>query len=248
MRELMTDRPDNTESPFTVNPGHLQFETTLYGYARSYPDIASDVSDSGEFGTTNIRLGLTNSSEVNAIWQPYGSVQTHAPDPANSTRQSGVGGLEIRGKFNLWGNDTFETPGATAFGLLPYVSLPTDRGNGVSPDAVEGGLILPYAIKLAEKFDLSLNTGIAAVHNDNTSGYRPEYLASASLGQDWTEKLSSYYEFFGEFNTPRGNALTLATGVTYQVTRNLQFDTGINFGVTNAADRFNPFVGVSARY
>jgi hypothetical protein len=76
MRELMTDRPDNTESPFTVNPGHLQFETTLYGYARSYPDIASDVSDSGEFGTTNIRLGLTNSSEVNAIWQPYGSVQT----------------------------------------------------------------------------------------------------------------------------------------------------------------------------
>jgi hypothetical protein len=40
----------------------------------------------------------------------------------------------------------------------------------------------------------------------------------------------------------------LATGVTYQVGKNLQFDTGINFGVTKAADRFNPFVGVSSRF
>ncbi len=182
MRELMTDRPDNTESPFTVDPGHLQFETTLFGYARSYPDADGSVTDSEEFGTTNIRLGLTNSSEVNAIWQPYGAVQTHAPDPANSMRQSGTGGLEIRAKINLWGNDTFETPGATALGLLPYVSLPTARGDGVSPDAVEGGFILPYAIKLAKNFDLSLNAGIAAVHNDDTAGYRPQYLASASLG------------------------------------------------------------------
>jgi Putative MetA-pathway of phenol degradation len=248
MRELMTDRPDNTESPFTVDPGHLQFETTLFGYARSYPDADGNVTDSEELGTTNVRLGLTNSSEVNAIWQPYGMVQTHAPDPANSMRQSGIGGLEIRAKINLWGNDTFETPGATALGLLPYISLPTARGNGVSPDAVEGGFILPYAIKLTEKFDLGLNAGIEAVHNDDTSGYRPEYLASASLGQDWTEKLSGYYEFFGQFNTPRGNAVILATGLTYQVTKNLQFDTGINFGVTNAADRFNPFVGVSSRF
>jgi len=248
LRELMTDRPDNTESPFTVDPGHLQFETTLFGYARSFPDAAGNVTDSEEFGTTNIRLGLTNSSEMNAIWQPYGAVQTHAPDPAASMRQSGIGGLEIRAKINLWGNDTFETPGATALGLLPYVSLPTARGNGVSPDAVEGGFILPYAIKLSEKFDLDLNAGIGAVHNDNTSGYRPEYLASASLGQDWTEKLSGYYEFFGQFNTPRGTALILATGLTYQVAKNLQFDTGINFGVTKAADRLNPFVGVSRRF
>ncbi len=248
LRELMTDRPDNTESPFTVDPGHLQFETTLFGYARSFPDADGSVTDSEEFGTTNIRLGLTNSSEVNAIWQPYGTVQTHAPDPANSMRQSGTGGLEIRAKINLWGNDTFETPGATALGLLPYVSLPTARGDGVSPDAVEGGFILPYAIKLAKNFDLSLNAGIAAVHNDDTTGYRPQYLASASLGQDWTEKLSSYYEVFGQFNTPQGNAVILASGITYQVTKNLQFDTGINFGVTKAADRFNPFIGVSTRF
>jgi hypothetical protein len=248
MREFMTDRPDNTESPFTIDPGHLQFETTLFGYARSYPDANDNVTDSEEFGTTNIRLGLTNSSEVNAIWQPYGAVQTHAPDPANSMRQSGTGGLEIRTKINLWGNDTFDTPGATALGLLPYVSLPTARGDGVSPDAVEGGFILPYAIKLTKNFDLGLNAGIAAVHNDVVAGYRPQYLASASLGQDWTEKLSTYYEFFEQFNTPQGNAVILATGITYQATKNLQFDTGINFGVTKAADRFNPFVGVSTRF
>jgi len=250
MRELMTDRPDNTESPFTVDAGHLQTETTLFGYARSSPSSDGSVTDSYEFGTTNVRVGLTNWSEFNLIWQPYGIVKTRATDPAGSMLQSGIGGLQLRTKINLWGNDTFEKPGATAFGLLPFISVPTDRGNGISTDAVEGGLILPYAIKLADKFDLGLNAGVEAIHNDDGTGYHAQYFASASLGHDWTEQLSSYYEIFAELGTrdPHGDVVLLATGLTYQVTKNFQLDAGINIGVTPAADRFNPFVGASYRY
>ena len=36
--------------------------------------------------------------------------------------------------------------------------------------------------------------------------------------------------------------------MTYTVTENLQLDAGVNFGVTSAADRVNPFVGVSTRF
>ena len=35
LREMTTDRPDLTESPFTVDAGHVQFETTIVGYSRS---------------------------------------------------------------------------------------------------------------------------------------------------------------------------------------------------------------------
>ena len=249
MRELMTDRPDNTESPFTVDAGHLQTETTLFGYARSGPSPDGSVTDSYELGTTNVRLGLTNWSEMNLIWQPYGVAKTHAPNPGGSMLQSGIGGLEVRTKINLWGNDTFDKPGATAFGVLPFVSLPTDRGNGISPDAVEGGLILPYAIKLTEKFDLGLNAGVVAIHNDSSAGYHPQYIASASLGYDWTERLSTYYEVYATLApASRLDVVLLATGLTYQVTKNFQLDSGINIGVTPAADRFNPFVGASFRF
>lgn len=249
MRELTTDRPDNTESPFTVDAGHVQTETTIFGYARSGPSPDGSATDSYEFATTNIRVGLTNWSEMNLIWQPYGVVQTHAPIPGGSMLQSGTGGVEIRTKINLWGNDTFEKPGATAFALLPFISLPTDRGNGVSPDAVEGGLILPYAIKLTEKFDLSLNAGVEAIHDDGGAGYHPQYIASASLGYDWTEQLSTYYEVYAELARDSGlDVVLLATGLTYQVTKNFQLDGGVNIGVTPAADRFNSFVGASFRY
>jgi hypothetical protein len=99
MRDLSTDRPDATESPFTVDAGHVQFETTMFGYTKSRPDSSGAVTRSYEFGTTNVRLGLTNNTEVNFIWQPYGVV--HTRDPVMSTRSSGIGGFTMRAKFNL---------------------------------------------------------------------------------------------------------------------------------------------------
>jgi hypothetical protein len=250
LRDLTTDRPDTTESPFTVDAGHVQVETNLFGYTRSARDTEGTFTDSYDFLVTNVRIGLTNNAEVNVIFQPYGIVKTRPLDPLTATRSSGIGGIDLRAKFNLWGNDTFEKPGATAFGLLPFITLPTDRNNGISPDGVEGGLILPFAVKLSDKFGLGLNAGVHVVRNDGTPGHHAEYLASASLSYEWREELSTYYEVAARFNTgnPLGDVAVLATGFTYKLGKNLQFDAGVRFGVTEAADRFAPFFGVSARY
>jgi hypothetical protein len=149
LRDMTTDRPDVTESPFTVDAGHVQFETTLFGFARSARDAAGAVSDSYELGTTNVRIGLTNDVEAGFVWQPYGIVRTHG-GPGEAVRQSGIGGLELRGKVNLWGNDTFDKTGS-ALALMPFVAFPTDRHNGISPEFAEGGLIVPFAVKLGRR-------------------------------------------------------------------------------------------------
>ena len=249
LRDMSTDRPDATESPFTVDAGRVQVETTLFGYARSHTDSAGVRTDSYEFGTTNIRLGVTHNTEVNVVWQPYGIVRTH--DPAGPVpRQSGIGGVDLRAKINFWGNDAFEKPGATALGLLPYVSLPTDRDNGVSPGHTEFGLLVPFAVVLTDRFGLGLNGGVAAVHDATGSGYHAEWIASASLAYSWTDALGTYYEIGGRFglDDPAGDIVFVATGVTYKLNGNLQLDAGINIGLTDAADRVNPFVGISARF
>jgi hypothetical protein len=250
LRDLTTDRPDTTESPFTVDAGRVQLETNLFGYTRSRPDVDGTVTDSYDFLITNVRIGLTYAAEVNVVFQPYGIVRTRPLDPLTATRSSGIGGVDIRAKLNLWGNDTFEQPGNTAFALLPFVTLPTDRNNGISPDGVEGGLILPFALKLSEKFGLGLNAGIHGVRNEDRPGHHAEYLASASLSYEWSEAISSYYEVAARFNTgnPLGDVAVLATGFTYKLSKNFQFDGGVRFGATRAADRVSPFVGVSARY
>lgn len=249
MREMTTDRPDTTESPFTVDAGHVQYESTLFGYTRSRPDENGAVSDTYEFANTNIRFGLTNNVEFNIVWQPYGVVRTRQ-DPTTTVRQSGGGGLDLRAKVNLWGNDTFDKAG-WALALLPYVSLPTDRHNGISPEYAESGLIVPVAFKLSEKLGLAVNTGARWTRSDASSSYHAEYLASASLSYEWTDKFGTYGEVAGVFNVddPRGSeVIVLGGGFTYAITKNLQFDAGINLGLTSASDRINPFVGLSQRF
>ena len=58
MREMSTDRPDKTESPYTVDAGHFQIETDL----PVTPGIAilERASDSWSFLNSNFKVGLCN--------------------------------------------------------------------------------------------------------------------------------------------------------------------------------------------
>jgi hypothetical protein len=88
LRDLTTDRPDTTESPFTVDAGRVQVETNIFGYTRSRPDIDGTVTDSYDFLVTNVRVGLTHNSEFNFVFQPYGIVRTRPLDPLTATRNA----------------------------------------------------------------------------------------------------------------------------------------------------------------
>lgn len=250
LRDMATDRPDTTESPFTVDAGHLQVETNLLGYTRSRPDIDRSITTSYSFASTNLRIGLSGNAEINLVWQPFGIQRIRQRNPVSVQRDSGIGGVDLRAKFNIWGNDTFDKQGS-AFAILPYVSLPTDRKNGISPAHVGGGLILPLALRLSETVSLGLNMAAHWVRSDVSSRYHTETAASASLAYAWTEKLGSYHEVAARFNVtdPRGGTVVvLGTGLTYALDRNLQIDAGVNIGLTRSADRVNPFVGISRRF
>jgi hypothetical protein len=203
-----------------------------------------------------VRIGLTNFAELNVVFAPHAVVKSHSPDPVlGVTRQSGSGGVDLRLKVNLWGNDSFERPGATALAILPFVTIPSSWENGISPPGVEGGLIVPFSVKLTDRWGLGVSGGFHVVRDEIPEpGVRPgthtEWFSSASFGYEWTEKLGTYYEVAGRFNTgdPRGDIGVLGTGITYKVTKNVQLDAGINFGITRAADRVNPFLGLSARF
>lgn len=250
LRDMTTDRPDTTESPFTIDAGRVQVESTVFGYARSARDADGARADSYEIGTTNVRIGITSFAEIDVVWQPYGIVRTRSPVPGRSTTNSGVGSIDLRAKVNLWGNDTFGDPGTSAFGLLPFITLPTDDDNGVGAPEFEAGLIVPFTVQIGDKAGLGLNAGFISADAEETSAYRTEYLASASLSYEWSDRLGTYYEVAAQFETddPHGDAVVLGTGLTYAIDGNTQLDAGINVGVSRAADRINPFVGISRRF
>lgn len=250
LRPLTTDRPDLTESPFTVNAGHFQIESTLFGYARARRDEDGVREEAFEFATTNVRVGLTRNSEVALVWQPYGLVRRRPKAPATPTQFDGIGSLQLRGKVNLFGNDRFENAGDTALAILPFVTIPTDDDNGISVSDVEGGVIVPFAVVLPRNFGLGLNAGVTAVRDEDDRGYHAEVFLSAALSYAWSDDFGTYYEIAATLNTdnPDGDELILATGFTYALGANAQLDGGINFGVTDGSDRYAPFIGITQRF
>ncbi|MEI9959941.1 MAG: hypothetical protein WDM76_02060 [Limisphaerales bacterium] len=62
--------------------------------------------------------------------------------------------------------------------------------------------------------------------------------------------MGGYLEFFSDISTERhaGWIGTIDAGFTFLVTQNVQLDCGCNFGVTPAADDFNPFAGLTWRF
>lgn len=248
MREMTTDRPDITEVPFTVDAGRVQVETTAFGYARSRPDADGAVTGGYELVGSNIRIGLTHDLEATIIVAPY--ARQRIVGPGVGSVASGSGAVVLRAKWNLWGNDTFGKSSSTAFAILPYVSLPTETHNGVSPEALDGGLQTFFAAELGGGFSFGMNTGVHSVKNLDAAGRHMETTASATLGYAWTENFSTYGEVAARtgLREGMGDVGLVGGGMAYWITKDVQLDCGVNFGVTPASPRYSPFVGLSARF
>jgi len=242
LRELSPDRPDQTESAYTVDAGHYQLEMDFANFV--YDRSEGTTSKAWDVGDFNFKAGLLNNVDLQLVYDNYLNVQT-TDSSGHSTALSGFGDFTTRVKINLWGDDG----GATAFALLPFVKFPTstdDLGN----NAIEGGVILPLAVRLPRDFDLSAETAVSFMKNDGNGGYHEEFIASASLDHPIVGKLSGYLEFFSQFSTERraGWIGTVDAGLEFLVTKNIQLDASGYFGVTPAAPDFNPFTGITVRF
>jgi len=242
MRDLSPDRPDETESAYTVDAGHYQLELDFVNF--TFDKSGGTTTKAWEVGDFNFKVGLLNNMDFQMVYDNYLNVETR-DSSGETTTQSGFGDFTTRLKINLWGDDG----GTTAFALLPYVKFPTATDN-LGKNAVEGGVILPLAVSLPHDFDLSMETAAGLFHDENDNRYHEEFIASASLDHPIVGKLSGFLEFFSNFSTERhtGWVGTVDTGLEYLVTKNIQLDCDCYFGVTPAAPDFNPFCGITVRF
>ncbi len=243
LRELSTDRPDKTESPYTVDAGRVQVELDLANYTRD--QVGRSRTETLALVPVNFKLGLTNSTDLQLLVDPY--VRQRTRDRATGARDtvSGFGDVTLRLKHNLWGNDG----GRTALALMPLAKLPTSS-NGIGNDAVEFGLIVPLAIGVSDRVGIGLMTEIDMLEEADGSGYAPTFINSATVSFGVTERLGIYTELFTERSTERGArwVVTGDVGLTYGLTDDLQLDGGVNLGLTEAADDLQLFVGISRRF
>ncbi|KAB2843352.1 MAG: transporter [Melioribacteraceae bacterium] len=208
--ELITDRPDQTESTALVPQGSLQVETGI---------VFSQTKVEGIFGDTNIneysifgtlfRYGLNNSFELRA---GGGYFKTDA-DPLFN--ESGFGDFIIGTKYLLPVKNI-------DMALLAHLNLPV--GNETySPEKVEPELILSAAKDLSENISLGINLG----GNWDSVIEEVSFFYTAALGFGLNEKLGTFVEVYGNLKEELHN---FDGGVTYLISPNVQMDAsaGIN--------------------
>jgi hypothetical protein len=243
MRELTPDRPDKTESPYTVDAGHFQLEMSLVEFTRNQSEGVR--TETWNVAPLNLKVGLCNSADLQLVFDNFLNVRTKDLTAGTSASQSGFGDVTMRLKMNLWGNDG----GKTSFAILPFIKFPTNTDH-LGNHSVEGGVIFPLAVKLPGGWDMGIETAPIFLRNVDDHGYHTEFIDSVTFGHDLFGKLGGYAEFFSIVSTERGSDWvgTVDIGLTYGLTENIQLDCGVNLGVTRTAYDVNAFTGITARF
>ncbi len=247
MRDLSTDRPDKTESAYTVDAGRFQIESDLLSYSSDHDtaDGADTQVDAWSVAAVNVKAGLLNWMDLQLVLDTYNHVTTDDRLTSQKVTQSGLGDLTTRLKMNVWGNDG----GKTALAVMPFVKIPTNQDD-LGNDDVEAGIIIPLAVELPAGWGMGLMTEFDFVRNRADDGYSTDFVNTITFSHDIVGNLGGYVELFtlisSESNTDWVGTFDL--GLTYGLTEDIQIDAGINIGITESAEDFNPFLGLSWRF
>ncbi len=228
-RELSADRPDTTESPITVEARRFQIESSIWSFGKDGSD------ETWAVGEMNLKTGLTRDADLQFVIRPWIHEQT-----ADGTAE-GFGDIEVRVKYNLWGNDG----GKTAAALMPYVSIPSQTA--VSSGEWEGGLIFPVSIELTDRLGLGFQAEAARAWDGDSGEYDWDLLHSAVLGISLTEDVGMFIEYVGVTGDGPYEA-TGNVGFTWAATENLQWDIAVGVGLNDAAEDFSLAQGVTFRF
>ncbi len=227
--ELVTDRPDATESSSIVQPGHVQVEL---GWL--YTENDDDDTEISEGPQTLVRIGLTEATELRLGWAGY--------IDEGSDGESGVGDGEVGVKVHLLDADG-QVP-ETA--VLIAVSIPTGDDEFTS-DEVDPGFRFAMAQDLSDNVSAGVNLGVewATDENDERDS---TFIYTAAVGFGLTEKLGAYLEVFGDIGiTADGDSHSVDGGFTYLLSDNVQLDALGGVGISNDADDWFAGGGVSFR-
>lgn len=226
--ELITDRPDQTESSAVVPDGYLQLElgssyTEESGESRAltYPELL-------------VRWGVAEKLELR-FGLPSWTTEREGP---NTTRSNDTGlgfKLALSEESGMW----------PEIALLAGASLPTGA-DGNSSERIDPSFRFAFSHTLSPKFGLAYNLGVAwetelESPTDRDTGSIFQY--TVALGTALTDRMGAFIELFGDapMSAPGGTAHSFDGGFTFLIRPNIQWDIFAGFGLNDEADDW--FIG-----
>jgi hypothetical protein len=224
--ELVTDRPDFTESSQVVGHRVVQIESGLT------LEKSDEMTRQVTAPQILVRVGVGPRFELRFAGD--GFISQSLKTPAGWARTSGGSDLEVGGKVKFLDADR----AGLDMAMIPFLSLPT-ASDGFSSNGYDPGFKLTAARDLPRGFGLSGNFNVA--HVTTELGRTWEREVSLSLGHALAGPFGAYWEGFGTL-IGGGCDCTVNTGVSIALGNNRQVDVEIGRGVSGQAQDW--FVGV----
>jgi len=245
--DIVTDRPDFTESTEAVPWGHFQLEAG-YTFTQDDEDGVHARTHSGP--ELLLRMGVVEDFELRFGWQGHEWTHTRTEQRNDVGRRvwvedwdQGASDFELGFKLKI----AEQSGWRPSLAVLGSLVVPTGSHNTSAGD-VEPLLGLLWGYDLSERLAVA---GQVLVATPTDAGDRfVQTSASISFAAALTGRLGSYVEYY--VITPNQEhsdaAHTVNGGFTYLVHRDLQLDWRIGAGMNEEADDFFTGIGFSWRF
>jgi hypothetical protein len=234
---IQPDRPDLTNGPLLVDPGHLQIETG-YTYTRTGNEKASSL------GEILLRYGVNDRWEARLGLNSYDWVD----EGAGVRRISGFEDpfAEVKIRFN--DADAKNRPaGVPAIGMLVQTTIP------VGARALTADVWQPRAV-LAVHWDLPANwtieDNLGYVYAADGSRRFDQLFASLSAGFQLNEKWGGFLEgyIFSKESADTGRTRYADAGLSYNVSNDLALDVRAGAGLDQPHPHWFTGLGAAVRF
>ena len=213
-QEIVTDRPDQTESSVTVGKNNFQIESGLSFLNKS------NNSETSFFGpSTLMRYGISNGIELRLMSQ-YESTKFKQVDGNNNF--SGLNDLEIGYKIQLLQSENINTKIA----FLSHVIVPTGNDE-VTTNSF--GVINKLSIsnEISDQIGIGYNVGYDNIAKEHFLTY------SVAIGISLSKVVGLYVETYGAWGETGFFESNFDTGFTFLINNNSQLDASYGVGLNN---------------
>lgn len=238
---IATDRPDFVESSDTVGKGRFQIETSV-AFDR---DKTQGIRSRTRTTPTLLRWGAWENVELRL--ETDGATRAKVTADGVTDTTSGFADTSLGLKWHVAdGSEDGSRPGMA---WLLHVDAPSGssafKGQGWRP-----------SVRFTAEWDLpkDLSAGVMAGLYQERNSDNHRYLGgilAATLGVPLRENWRAFVEVAGQSlasNRNGGKVVTLDTGLTWQLTQDLQLDTAVFRGISKAAPDWSWTVGLSVRF